>query len=118
MVTGGSKARLSEEKIQKKADLQAEQNRKNKAVTDSIRRAFATDDGKVALKYLHDLCGWAIPGTTMNPNTGEVFPESLKHNESQRTIYWNLRTKVSPQVLAQIEIPGWGIDEEIDDLLS
>lgn len=118
MATRGTEVRLTEEEIEKKAASQAERERKVKAQRVSIRRAFATDDGKVALKFLHDLCGWAIPGTVADPQTGEVFPTSRDHNEAQRGVYMNLRKFISPQVLAITEIPGWGIDEEIEDLLS
>ena len=118
MVTRGMKVRLSETQIQEQEDLQAERKQKRKSITDSIRRAFATDDGKVALKYLHDFCGWDKSSVIMNPTTGEVYIKSGEHNESLRGVYAELRKLVSPQVLAIVEIPGWGVDEEIEDLLS
>ena len=118
MVTRGSQVRLSEDQVQEQLDLQEKRERKRKSTEGSIRRTFATDDGKVALKYLHDFCGWDKSSVIMNPSTGEVYTKSGEHNESLRGVYAELRKLVSPHVLAKIEIPGWGVDEEAEDLLS
>lgn len=118
MGTRGAERRQTDEHLQKKLDLQAEAKRKAQLLTNSIRRAFSTEDGRVTLKYLMDLCGYQKPGAVANPQTGELFTTSLLHNEAQRIVYLNIRKHVSARILAIVENQGLEIDEEIEDLLS
>jgi len=118
MATRGAEARLTDEQKEKRSALQAEARRQNQLLTDSVRRAFSTDDGRMALRYLMGLCGYQKPGTVANPQTGEVLTTSLIHNEAQLIVYLKIRAHIPARILAMVENQGLEIDEEIEDLLS
>jgi hypothetical protein len=67
-----------------------------------LNQTFGTPDGKRALKFLHDICGFAETSTVIAP-TGEVNANSVIHNAAQRGVYLTVRRHIRKDILQEVE---------------
>ena len=72
-----------------------------------VRRAWdallRTEDGRIVWADLFRFCGYNRSAFAVDPATGELQPLASAHNETLRSVYVELRRKVSPAVLAPVE---------------
>lgn len=87
-------------------DLKQKQIKKDeheiKVVTDSMRRLFASDDGKRVLKYLHTKYG--IYKSPLAPNKFNEFTlASTAYFQGQQDVYKDIRKHLTDQILIEVE---------------
>jgi hypothetical protein len=91
--------------------LEAEQKRKEeqavpaKVIAEAMRRAFATADGRIALREIMIRCNYQKQITATAPGVG-VDPDAMVHNAALHKHYLWLRQHVDRDSLISVEIDG------------
>lgn len=78
-------------------------DKRKKRLTRCINTTFATEDGRVVLQHLMEICGYQKTSITGDPRTGELQDRGTFYNEARRAVYLELRRLVRPDILKQVE---------------
>lgn len=68
-----------------------------------LNTAFATEEGRVALQHLMEICGFQKTSITGDPKTGDLHDRGTFYNEARRAVYLELRKLIRPDILKQVE---------------
>jgi len=79
----------------------------------AVAETFATEAGRITLRWLKDICGYQKFGVTVDPRSQEINKESTLYNEFRRSVYLNIRSKVNRDTLIAVEINT----DDSDDLI-
>lgn len=98
-----SERRLTEQE-REIVERQKEKQEKRKAkLMRCINTVFSTEDGRVVLQFLMELCGYQKTSIVGDPRTGDLFDRGTFYNEARRAIYLELRRFVRPDILKSVE---------------
>lgn len=84
------------------AKLKAEEA-KVKKLRSYFDTVAATEEGRGVFKYLMENLGFHKRMITMNPETGEINKETSAYLEARRSVYLDIREKISDKYLKKIE---------------
>lgn len=93
-----------EDKDKRKKEKQQEFGRKRAALTNTFSVVFSSGEGRKALKWIMDYCGYQIPMSAMNRQTGEILEANIIHNAALHGLYADLRKFIPANVLFDVEI--------------
>ena len=68
----------------------------------TLNATFGTPDGKRALRFLYEFCGYEDSLTALTA-TGQLDSVSVVHNAAHREVYRALRKKINPEILKEVE---------------
>lgn len=72
-----------------------------------IKQAFETiaetEEGRVVLKYLMQVCQYQVSTLSMDPQSQEINPLALVHNEARRRLYLHIRAFIPVAIRRKIE---------------
>lgn len=74
-----------------------------KEVRERLTRAFATEDGLFALRYLSVICGQNETSIVVNKDS-EVVESSMLVNEARRSVYLDLRKIIRADIIKKAEL--------------
>jgi hypothetical protein len=78
-----------------------------------LNRAFATEDGKAALRFIMELCEWNDVTTAADPKTGELNPLRTTWTAIRQDLYREIRRHLTNDILKDVEFfNGSTITEE------
>lgn len=104
-MTRATDARLTEAQIKAKEIAEKQKEAESKKLQKAFCECFATESGKVVLKWLMDQCSYQRPLIAVNPQTGESLNTTL-YAEGRRTLYLRVRKFLHRDILSQIEVDG------------
>lgn len=76
------------------------------ALVRSMRITFASPDGQVVLKWLHDQAGYNKSKVVANPQTGEINPMATTYGAIRETMYCAIRKFLTFDILKEVEHDG------------
>ena len=76
---------------------------KQDLVKRALNRLVKTQDGKVFINWLMDICGFATSSIVVDVHTGEICLNSSIYNEARKTIYYKVRSLIKAEDLKEIE---------------
>lgn len=117
-MTRASDARLTEEQLLQKQKDEKAKILEQKKLQKAFCECFATDSGKVVLKWIMNQCCYQISEVVANPATGEINEKASLYNTIRRTIYIRIRKFLHRDILAQVEIGSEGGDGSGEELLT
>lgn len=99
-----SERRLTEQEREIVKKQQEKQEKRKAKLKKCINEVFATEDGRVVLQFLMELCGYQKTSIVGDPRTGDLFDRGTFYNEARRAVYLELRRFVRPEILRTIEL--------------
>lgn len=117
-MTRATDARMTEAEVKARAIAEKQKEAEGKKLQKAFCECFATESGKVVLKWLCDQCSYQRPLIVANPATGESLNTTL-YAEGRRTLYLRMRKMLHRDILAQVEVDSeGGLVGSADELLT
>lgn len=69
----------------------------------AINRCFASEDGKIVLRWLGDVCDWYGPTVCMNPKSLEANALMTLATATKQDVYRMIRAHVVEDTLKKVE---------------
>ncbi len=67
------------------------------------RQTFATAEGKKVLRHLAQELGYQLTSVVVNPQNGQVNTDGLLFNEVRRSVYLEIRQRLTKDILMEVE---------------
>lgn len=98
-----SERKLTDQERKLVVEQQEKQEKQRKRLQRCLNAAFASEEGRVALQYLMEICGFQKTSITGDPRTGDLQDRGTFYNEARRAVYLELRKLIRPDILKQVE---------------
>lgn len=93
MVRKTDKPQLAEAKLKKEAEL----------LRQYYSRVLSTIEGKAVFRDIMQLCKWKHNDMVINPQSGEVNTQSTLYNVARKSVYCQIRQRLTPEYRDIIE---------------
>jgi hypothetical protein len=116
-MTRATDARMTEAEVKAREISEKQKAAEGKKLQKAFCECFATESGKIVLKWLMDQCSYQRPLIVANPQTGESLNTTL-YAEGRRTLYLRMRKFLHRDILAQVELGGSEGGDGSEELLT
>ena len=86
-MTKTSERRLTDQERKLLAVQQEKQEKLKKRLMRCLNATFASEEGRVVLHFLMDICGYQKTSITGDPRTGDLQDRGTFYNEARRSVY-------------------------------
>lgn len=90
-------------KKEKEAKTKKQLEDQKKSLMNKLAIAFSTEEGKVALRLIKNLCGYDKYDAVARKDSGVIDELSTFYNTARRSVYLDLRALLKSSILMEIE---------------
>lgn len=98
-----SERRLTEQEREVVERQQEQQEKRRAKLKRCVNTVFSTEEGRVVLHHLMELCGYQKTSIVGDPRTGDLQDRGTFYNEARRAVYLELRRFIRPDILKSVE---------------
>lgn len=98
-----SKGNVPEKKADKDAKTKKQLEEHKRSLMNKLAIAFSTEEGKVALRLIKNLCGYDKYDAVARKDSGVIDHDTTFYNTARRSVYLDLRALIKTSILQEIE---------------